>query len=172
MKKIQLTQGKVALVDDEDCERVNQFRWYANFSRGQWSARHSGKKFNGKQFPMLLSRFILNAPRGVEVDHRDRNALNNQRSNLRLCTHAENQQNSKCRRTGHLKGVWQPKGTKRWAARITIKGRDCHLGMFDTAEEAAKSYDDSARKLFGEFARTNFHYEDSKEHTRSEGREN
>src|ERR1044071_1696611 len=84
MKLIPLTQSKFALVDDSDFERIRQYKWYYN--DGYAITYHKGKRIR-------MHRLIMNAPDGVDVDHRDTNKLNNQKSNLRLCTTTQNNRN-------------------------------------------------------------------------------
>lgn len=98
------------------------------------------------------------APR--EIDHIDGNGYNNKLSNLRLATHSENAQNMRkltTRKAGsQYKGVYYHKKNGNWVARIVFKGERISLGSYSTEEMAARVYDDSARTLFGEFARVNF----------------
>jgi len=146
MKSIPLSQGKFALVDDDDYEWISKKKWYF---RGNGYAAHRG---------VLMHRAILKTPKGMSTDHIDGNKLNNQKSNLRICTHTENIQNSK-RNSGNVsgyKGVSQDKARGRWRAYIKSNKRMIHLGYFLTAEDAAHAYDEAARKYHGEFARTNF----------------
>ena len=93
------------------------------------------------------------------VDHRDRDTLNNTRSNLRVCTRSQNQQNSvgkPSQRRSRFKGVSYSKNRKKsWRATIWVNGKQIHGGYFATEEEAARSYDRLAREHFGEFARPN-----------------
>lgn len=95
---------------------------------------------------------------GEEVDHIDGNKLNNTRGNLRIASNAENKMNrdKQSNNTSGYKGVSFHKKYKKWRAIIGIQGKSIHLGYFSDAVEAAKAYDDSARKYHGEFARTNF----------------
>jgi hypothetical protein len=91
-------------------------------------------------------------PEGLQVDHIDGDGLNNRRSNLRVATKQQNNWNVK--RDGRLKGVY-PSGT-RWAARINLNGKEIHLGVHATIEEAAHVYDAAAIHYFGEYACLNF----------------
>jgi hypothetical protein len=104
----------------------------------------------------FLHRLIMGAPKGVEVDHINGEGRDNRRSNLRLCTHAENGRNS-VSRTGksQYKGVYFDSRRGRWIARIR-KDRKYHwLGSFHNEEDAARAYNLAAPKLHGEFARPN-----------------
>ena len=141
-KEIQLTQGKVAIVDDDDFERLSTRKWYAAKNHGTFYAQ-SGKC-------VMMHRIIMNAPQEREVDHIDRNGLNNQKNNLRLCTAAENRKNRSSTSRFGYKGVWF-NGCS-FTARCGYK----YLGSFDTAEQAASAYDEIARKNYGEFAYQNF----------------
>jgi hypothetical protein len=156
MKEIKLTQGQVALVDDEDFDRVNQYKWYAH-----WIP--STRSFYAKYKNIAMARFIINCPEDLRVDHKDHDTLNNQKFNLRACTIRQNGQNSRRRSncTSKYKGVsWRRDRTK-WQAYIqteNIFGRSMrmHLGCFKTEKEAAQAYDKAASREFGEFAYLNF----------------
>jgi len=149
MKEIVLSQGKVAVVDDADFEWLNQWKWYFC---GQYARRSIGKN----KPRIFMHRVILNTPDGLETDHINNNKLDNRRDNLRICTHYENVRNSpvRCSNTSGYKGV--SKSGNKWMATIEVFGKPLYLGTFNTAEEAARAYDDGAKKHFGEFANTNF----------------
>jgi hypothetical protein len=89
-----------------------------------------------------------------EIDHRDRNGLNNQRNNLRLATRQQQAANSEWKRPNGYRGIWK-KGN-RWIARITVDLKGRYLGSFKTGEEAAAAYDAAALAAFGEFSVLNF----------------
>ena len=153
MKEIQLTQGKVALVDDEEFEKLNQFKWCAKKDGNTFYAIR-GIRIGSKTQTIQMHNFIMN---GKGVDHIDHNGLNNQKSNLRFCTQSENMMNrskgGNC--TSIYKGVSFHKRDKIWRAKIHINGKDIHLGNFISEIEAAKAYNNKAIELFCEFANLN-----------------
>jgi hypothetical protein len=157
MKEIQLSQGKVAIVDDKDYEYLSKFKWYASYSRSGFYAVRSNRQ-GQKPSHILMHRVILNAPLDKEGDHINGDTLDNRRCNLRLCSHSQNICNSRKptdSKTSIYKGVSLPKGYKRWKACIAINGRNKHLGFFSNELDAAKAYNKAAIELFGEFARLN-----------------
>ena len=159
MKEILLTQGKVALVDDEDFERINQHKWYAYNNHGyQWYARREIKKPNGKRTTQCMHRVIMKVKKGQELDHRNHDGLDNRKCNLRICTRAQNSMNRKKQRetSSRYKGVDWLKQRNKWRARIKVNQKSIHLGCFLLEPDAAKAYDAKAKELFGEFAYFNF----------------
>lgn len=150
MKIIPLSQGKVARIDDEDFDRVSQFKWY--YSNYGYAVRNI-KVSDGRKTIQLLSRFILNATKTMWVDHRSMDKLDNRRANLRLVTPSESQCNRRAlvtSKTGQ-KGVSPFEG--RWRATISVRRRRFHLGLFGSVAEAALAYEQAALQLHGEFAR-------------------
>lgn len=153
--QITLSQGLVALVDDEDFERINKHKWYANKCGNTFYAARMIRN-NDKRGVLQMQRAILLPEKGVFVDHIDGNGLNNLRNNLRLCTQAENLRNSKpIGGTSKYKGVYWHEPTKKWLAYITFNYKRKHIGLFDLESSAALAYNENAKELFGSFARLN-----------------
>lgn len=152
--EIPLTQGKVALVDDEDYPEVSRYRWYANRYGRRWYAVRNIGRYPHQQ-AVLLHRFLASPPEGMQVDHKNGDGLDCRRENIRVCTPAENLRNKGLKRTNTsgFKGV--QKCGKRWKATIRA-GRDFNLGHFDDIIDAARAYDAAARVHHGEFAWLNF----------------
>jgi len=157
MKKIPLTQGKFALVDDEDYDYLMQWKWHAIRAKATFYAVRS-VYIKGKRCRIRMHRVILKTPVGLLTDHRDHNGLNNTRGNLRVATKSQNAMNSVCRSnsiSGYKGVVWR-KDRAKWTAQIFMNRKGLRLGAFTCPMQAAKAYDKKARELFGEYARTNF----------------
>jgi len=155
MKIIELSNGLFTMIDDADFELVSSLKWYFN-SQGYAVRRHEGSL---QYMHRALLGLVLGD--GIQVDHIDRDGLNNRRENLRICTHAQNMQNKgkNAKNKSGFKGVCHNKGrpiNKPWRAKIKLNNKDHHLGYFNTKEQAALAYDDAARKLHGDFALLNF----------------
>lgn len=163
MKMISLSQGRYALVDDEDFEWLMNYTWHAFENKRKrmpsvwYAVRHSTWK--GPSIYMhreIALRSVL--PKSDSYDHKDGNGLNNQIENLRPCSQTQNNANRGklpgC--TSRFKGVsWFPR-TRKWVVQLKIKGKAVCLGYFDNEEKAARAYDKSAKRHFGEFAKLNF----------------
>ena len=158
MKEIQLTRGMVAMVDDEDFEYLNEFKWCAaKMDSSIYAIRPTIK--NGKKSTISMHRCIISEIDNVFIDHINGNGLNNQRSNLRRCNDQQNQRNRRPNKgtSSDFKGVRVIKSkTKKYTSRIKVSGITIHIGNFYSEIEAAKAYDIKAKELFGEFAWLNF----------------
>lgn len=157
MKEIPLTKEMVAIVDDEDFEKVSKYKWHA----GQCGNKIYGKTGNGKpnSVRMYMHRFILNVTDSkIKVDHIDGNTLNNQKHNLRHASQHENIRHRSGMRKGNTSGYRGIKKDKRsgqsknpWIARISVDSKTKYIGSFSTAEEAARAFDKAAKEVYGEF---------------------
>jgi len=150
---IPLTRGTYAIVDTDNLRGLNLYRWLCSHKIGTNYARRFEK---GRT--IYMHREIMNAPDGMEVDHINRNGLDNRRENLRLCTKAQNQQNSKKRRgkSSIFKGVSWDKKRRKWRVEITVNKKRIMIGRFPSEMKAAEAYDVEALYYFGEFAKPNF----------------
>lgn len=156
MKHIQLTQGKVAIVDDEDYKALKDYNWCAIKCKNAFYAQRYVGIINGKQVSIFMHREILGLKYkdGKLSDHCDNNGLDNRRSNLRVCTAAQNVWNRRSKGKHKYRGV--SKFYHRWRSAIQSNGKYSHLGMFASEIEAAKAYDIAAKKMYGDFACLNF----------------
>ena len=151
MKTIELTQGYTALVDDDDFERVAQFKWYPRID-------HSGKArtiYAHRRDGSSLHRFILGITDSeTHVDHKDHNGLNCQKNNMRRVTQTQNNFNARKRRdnTSGVKGVYWDKDAQKWKVQININKRRTNLGRFTSLEEAKHVSYAALLKYHGEFA--------------------
>lgn len=157
MKEIPLTQGKVALIDDEDYERVMQYNWTVYQSHKRWTFYAHCHPTTGTT---ELHRFILGLKRGdrVMVDHRNGNGLDNQKSNLRICSYSENQWNHviPINNTSGYIGIGYHKKSKKWYARSCVQRKHFYLGSFDNKNKAAIAHDKAVLHLHGDFATLNY----------------
>lgn len=158
MKKVPLSQGYEALVDDRDYERVARFNWFvcikphSRIIYGQRAERFGG----GRRKTILLHRFILGiADSKIFVDHINHDGLDCRRSNLRACTMSQNCRNRRKtihKATSGFKGVSFDTESGKWLSQLWIGKRNKKLGRFQTELEAAKAYNEAARQLHGPFA--------------------
>jgi len=155
-------RGKVVaytLIDEQDAY-LARLTWHLKSDgyAARFRTRRNHHNGSGRGKFLRLHRVILDAPPGVEVDHINRNRLDNRRSNLRLATDGENARNCKrnTRNTSGYKGVHFDDRVRRWGASVVLDGRAYWMGLFDTPEQAAFAYDFAATALHGEFAATNF----------------
>lgn len=154
MKPIWLTKEQFTMVDDADYDWLNQWKWCINSGKYTFYAKRAIKDPLKGQKIILMHRVILGViDSKIDVDHKDSNGLNNQRSNLRIATRSQNQANKRSSKNGTSKylGVCWDKQHKKWEARIKSK----RIGQYSDELEAAKCYNEAAIKAHGEFANLN-----------------
>lgn len=150
-KEIELSQGRVAIVDDKDYEWLSQWEW-------TYQGRNCGTGYAYRMAHckhVLMHRLILAAPGGLEVDHINGDGLDNTRNNLRLCTREQNAAN--------LAGIIRSRGkigvcemrSGRWRGAIQVDGHSISLGTFATMIDAQQAYNEAAVKYRGAFAALN-----------------
>ncbi|MGC4378279.1 HNH endonuclease [Fictibacillus sp. Mic-4] len=123
------------------------YAWWSDKTKSFYVKRNLPK---GKSGPVFLHRLIMDDPKGFHVDHIDHNTLNNTRSNLRILTHAQNQQNRKGARIesrSGIRGVGWHKQKNKWRARVTVNGREHHIGLFENIDDAEKAVKEARKKL-------------------------
>ena len=157
MKKIPLTRGYFAIVDDEDFEKVNAYKWYCMTRRHH---KYAAKSFrvNGVKTVLQMHRFVLNLfDSSKMIDHINGNGLDNRKENIRICTASDNAKNKilPASNKSGFKGVCWHKRDKKFYAQIKVNNKMQYLGVFDCPIEAAKAYNIGALKHHGQFARLN-----------------
>jgi hypothetical protein len=158
-RRIYLGEGEWTILDQQDYYRLSNFKWYLRGQGKKFYAIRSVKYGPGKTKESRMHREIMSAPAGLLVDHKDGNSLDNRRENLRLATHSQNACNSQINKTkskSRFRGACLDKSNGRWFTTIRTNGKRLWFGYFDNEIEAAKAYDEAAKKYHGEFARLNF----------------
>ena len=156
MKEIELTQGRKAIVDDDDFERINKFKWYSHIGKGY--AARGKRKIDGKWKLWYLHWDIIGKPKdGFVMDHINGNILDNRKENLRIVTPSQNKMNSKKYKikTSSFKGVSWDKIKKKWVAQIQVRRKVIHLGRFKIPKSAYLAYCNASLKYHKEFGRIN-----------------
>ena len=157
MKQIPLTQGRFALVDDEDYEELNKYKWHAAWApstKSFYAARNSKQINNSKRNTIYMHKELLSPAKGMQVDHINHDTLDNRRGNLRIATLSENRANSRIQAnsTSGYKGVtWNLRNNK-WWSQIVVNCKHEYLGSFTCLMKAAAAYNRAAAKYHGEFA--------------------
>ena len=155
MKEIQLTQGKIAIVDDDDFENYGHFSWYAYNGHRNFYARRNLRLDENTRTSIVLHREIMKPGPGFWVDHINHNTLDNRRSNLRICTPQQSAMNHdplKFKTTSGFPGVTWDKDRKKWSAQICINRNKKHIGQYLDKNEAHKAYIVASKKYFGAFS--------------------
>lgn len=150
MKTIELSRGKVAIVDDLDYEWLSKYKWHVNNYGYAVGRMVAGKK-------VMMHRAIMNPPDNKQIDHINHNTLDNRRENLRICTRSNNQMNRglQSNSTTGYKGVCFDKYKQRFISYLKLNGKQIRFGYCHTPEEAARRYNKAALEMFGEFAMLN-----------------
>lgn len=149
-KEIPLTKDKVALVDDEDYEELSKYKWYYTVSG--YAARDGRNTGRTEGSVIYMHKYLI--PSDDQVDHINRNKLDNRKRNLRPATNAENGRNRGAQsnnRSGY-RGVSWSKVAGKWSAELWMEGTKYYLGLYDDIEEAARMYNFWANDIHGEFA--------------------
>ena len=150
MRRLKLTQGKYALLSDEDYEKMSKYKWCAHqYSPGKWRVMRR-PAYNDCRY---LHREIVGAEKGQIVDHINRDGLDNRRENLRIVTKQQNSANSKTTSRSGYKGVEVRDGVFR--AYISVDGNRFWLGKYPSKKEAAAAYNHIALEWFGKYAYLN-----------------
>lgn len=159
-RRIRLSRGKYAIVDVGEYKRLSQYKWHVlKGQRTFYASRRVQVEGGGRQRAVSMHREIIKAKDGQCVDHINHNGLDNRKANLRLATRSQNAQNRRKPNNSSrskYKGISFNKREKKWNARIQVDGKQKFLGFFRDEVEAAKAYDEAARKYHKEFAVVNF----------------
>jgi hypothetical protein len=158
-RRIYLGDDEWTIVEPADFYRFGHLKWHLRGSRGKrFYAVRNVKIGHGRTKQSGLHREIMNNPKGLVVDHKNGDSLDNRRANLRPATRSQNCQNVPKRKntSSRFIGVSFNKFHKKWSAFINSEGKRMFLGYFDNEIDAACAYDTAARKYYGEFARINF----------------
>lgn len=163
IKKIPLTKGYVALVDDDDYEYLMQWKWHADVRLKKnhvnvYAKRNEPSKYiarNNRQKCVFMHRFINKTPLGIVTDHINGNGLDNRKENLRIANLNQNARNQKIRRicSSQYKGVCRRKYS--WQANIVVNRKQIYLGSFSSEINSAIAYNKAAIIFHGDFANLN-----------------
>jgi len=157
MKQILLTRGMSAMVDDGDYAGLSVFNWHLQQCKGLFYAARNVQLL-GKRTKVYMHQVLALALGAPQVDHHDRNGLNNQRFNLRPCTVSQNNANRRGpeKKTSRFRGVCWHESAGKWMASISVMDKNQYLGCYTNEEQAARVYDKAASAVFGKFALLNY----------------
>jgi hypothetical protein len=154
IRAIKLKQGSIVIIDAEDYDLISQWKWHYNNGYAARVIRDKDKKLLKI---IWMHRIINRTPDGMETDHVNGDPLDNRKSNLRSCTHAQNLRNQRAQknRSSKYRGVVFDKENKKWRALIKLSGKRYCLGRYLSEHDAAIAYNKAALNLFEEFAYQN-----------------
>lgn len=142
-----VSTGEVFMFDAEDYSRIKDTTWY------RCNRSSDGIRYIGDRFGVCIHRRILDVPKGFEIDHINLDPLDNRKSNLRICTHQQNQCNQPPQKnnTSGVSGVSFYPPRSKYRARIKYFQQELHLGYFKSFIEAVQARNEGMRCLFGEY---------------------
>jgi hypothetical protein len=159
-RRIPLSQGKYAIVDPDDYERIYKHKWYISKRgntyyavRGQWSP------LLRKRLTISMHREVIDVPDDLYIDHINHHGWDNRKANIRPATAAGNARNArypKINTSSKYRGVWYNRQTKKWRATIVVNRKRKQIGYFRDEIDAAKAYDNAAKRYYSDFAILNF----------------
>jgi hypothetical protein len=160
-RRIRMAQPRYAIVDPEDYDRLSKYEWEARRMRNSpfYAARQDLNRSTKKYKVIFMHREIIEIADGLFTDHINHNTFDNRKANLRPATQTQNNRNRR-KFSGpsksKYKGVYWKKHIKKWVAQIGVDKKVIHLGCFEKEKDAARAYDQAAKKYHGEFASLNF----------------
>jgi hypothetical protein len=158
-RRIRMSGPKYAKVDPADYKRLRKYKFIARNARNCFYAQMLEPNAITEKKMLHMHQMILEVPKGMVVDHINNDTMDNRNANLRAATRAQNSRNRKkisrqC--SSKYKGVWWHKSSLKWGATVVFEKKKIHLGTFKNEIDAAKAYDEAAKKYHGEFACLNF----------------
>lgn len=146
------------LIDLMDVEKIQEMRWCINRFKPKPNNTNY-KYYVVGSGGILLHRFILDAKKGLVVDHINHNTCDNRKHNLRQCTISENRKNNnlyESNKSGHVGVIWYPyKNVNKWMAYICVNEKRTTIGYYDTYEEACKRREEAEIKHYSDFSNLN-----------------
>lgn len=159
MKHVNLTKGQKTMVDDADYDHLTQWNWHFGANGYAVREQHLGMK-DGKRIrrTVLMHRELVDAPKGLDVDHVNENKLDNRRSNIRLATRSQNKANMRAvkRKDNLPMGVTfnpSPRSKQPYMARVCMNGKSYFVGNFYQLKDAVSAYAAKKKELYGDFAK-------------------